>query len=302
MNFPDCRNELVQRERRGQLTHAERLALDAHVEGCPSCRMTRTLGHDFDNWHIVDSADAKRLARMMSTSTRWVTRPRRLAKPARTSWMLAAMATTLAAAATTITVSRLSTHSLPSAEGSTTSAIVGQLTQTTQPAPSAIDPARESAPLDVSEPTAAPSSVRGTDEVLVDRALPGVSTATLTAEQLLQRATQARRGGDTKDAARLFRRLQRDYPGSREARLSLVAFGTMLLEQGQAKAALDQFNRYLGSSSVAPLTAEALYGKGRALAQLGQGDEEQRTWRRLVNEYPKSPYASHAKRRLATSE
>jgi TolA-binding protein len=47
---------------------------------------------------------------------------------------------------------------------------------------------------------------------------------------------------------------------------------------------------------------EALYGRGRSLAALGNRSEEQRTWTRLLDQFPESPYAGHARRRLSELE
>jgi TolA-binding protein len=76
----------------------------------------------------------------------------------------------------------------------------------------------------------------------------------------------------------------------------------MLLEQGQSGAALAQFQRYLAASGGRNLSAEALYGKGRSLAQLGRITEEQSTWRTLLKQFPKSPYVSHAQKRLGLAK
>lgn len=310
MNTDDCRNELVLRERRGQLSSSERLALEAHLEICDSCRMTRLVGRDFDDFDAVDSADGERLARMMQASERWVNRPRRLAKPSRARWLLAAMATSLAAAATTVAVSSLHRAPPPPAEDALASArFAASTSRPSHPATlvAGAEPANDERMDDSTTPSSASVDAESKPKSIVptvtpqERVATGVGPAAQSAEQLLQKANLARRNGETKEALRLFRRLQREYPSSREAGLSFVTLGTMLLEQGQAASALEQFNRYLGMGAGAALTAEALYGKGRALAQLGLADQEQLTWRRLLSEFPKSPYATHAKRRLAVA-
>jgi TolA-binding protein len=302
----DCRNELVQRERRGQLSNSERLTLDAHVKFCDACRLTRLIGHDFDQWNVVGNADGERLERMMQSSERWVNRPRRLVRPLRARWLLAAMATTLAAAATTVAVTSQRRNHPPSAEGTTASAAsVAERTRREHPAPAQdVDTAAprpaEANPTHIATSTSERSIERVASATAASQERVGsnATAVVLSAEQLLQKANQARRSGDAKEAIRLFRRLQRDYPSSREAGLSLVALGTLLLERGQATLALEQFNRYLASAGAA-LTAEALYGKGQTLARLGLVAEEQQNWQRLLAKFPKSPYATHAKRRLA---
>ncbi|WP_434046179.1 MULTISPECIES: tetratricopeptide repeat protein [Sorangium] len=125
------------------------------------------------------------------------------------------------------------------------------------------------------------------------------SPAASTAEQLFREANDARRAGSTQRAIELYRALQKRFAGSPEATLSLVSLGGLLLNGGSAAAALAQFDRYLGAAGARPLAVEALYGRGRALRALGRSGDEAQTWRRLLREHPGSPYAEHARRRLA---
>ncbi|WP_437289561.1 tetratricopeptide repeat protein [Sorangium sp. So ce406] len=127
---------------------------------------------------------------------------------------------------------------------------------------------------------------------------PGAA-ASSTAEQLFREANDARRAGSTQRAIELYRALQKRFAGSPEATLSLVSLGSLLLNGGSAAAALAQFDRYLGVAGARPLAVEALYGRGRALRALGRAGDEAQTWRRLLREHPSSPYAEHARRRLA---
>jgi TolA-binding protein len=116
---------------------------------------------------------------------------------------------------------------------------------------------------------------------------------------LLQRANDARRRGDISQAISLYRQLQQMFPTSSEAVLSAAPLGGLLLEHGGARPALEQFDRYLRAAPSGVLVPEALYGRGRALRALGDASEERRTWRRLVQSFPDSPYAPLARRRLA---
>ena len=100
-------------------------------------------------------------------------------------------------------------------------------------------------------------------------------------------------------AASLYRRLQREFPGTPEALVSAVPLGRLLLDGGAARPALAAFDAYLRDVPRGPLVAEALYGKGRALEALGDRDEERRAWERLVGDHAGSAYVPHAQRRLA---
>ena len=119
---------------------------------------------------------------------------------------------------------------------------------------------------------------------------------------MFKRANQARREGRTRAALALYQTLQRQHPKSREAQLSHLSMGHLLLNGGNASTALDQFTRALRASAASPVQAEALYGKGLALARLGRSNEERSTWRTLLQEFPSSPYAGHAQRRLGDGE
>ncbi len=121
----------------------------------------------------------------------------------------------------------------------------------------------------------------------------------LSATALLAEAGRARAEGQLDRAASLYRRLQREFPGTPEALVSTVPLGRLLLDSGSARAALAAFDGYLRGMPRGPLVAEALYGKGRALEALGDGVEERRTWERLVTDQAGSAYAPHARRRLA---
>jgi TolA-binding protein len=126
--------------------------------------------------------------------------------------------------------------------------------------------------------------------------------ASRSAGDMLRQASNARRSGDAAGAVRLYRSLQHDFPDSSEAVLSSVALGGLLLEQRSPRSALIEFDAYLGSSRGGELVPEALYGRGRALATLGDRQEERRTWQRLLTDFPGSAYGPWARRRLADLE
>jgi TolA-binding protein len=127
---------------------------------------------------------------------------------------------------------------------------------------------------------------------------PRVAAVDETARGLFQRANDARRSGEGARAASLYKKLIARFPTSPEAALSQVRLGGMLLEQGDGRSALGHFDRYLAEQPGGALSPEALYGRGRALASLGRSAEEARAWTRLLADFPKSPYAAHARRRL----
>jgi len=64
-------------------------------------------------------------------------------------------------------------------------------------------------------------------------------------------------------------------------------------------AAARAWARQRPSSPRAVLVPEALYGRGHALAKAGELLQEQRTWQRLLRDFPTSAYAPLARRRIA---
>lgn len=299
MNWQDCRGELVLAERHGELPRVAQQALENHLRVCDSCRVLREYGGAFDALQPVEVRDAHRLDAMLSVSEQWLSQPRtqtwRLSPRPRYGFVLLVAAfavSSMAAAAATMVIRG-------SIEGPAPAAKVWPKVEV-QPTISAA--ASDGAVSRALSSSRALELVR--DEAAkhpAQRERHPESGAEVSAEQLLRQATLARRNGNLAQASKLFRHLQQRHPNARESRLSLVAFGTLLLETGQAAAALEQFNRYLATSSGPSLTAEALFGRGRALAQLGRRADEQVAWRQLIERFPSSPYVSHARKRLAAS-
>jgi TolA-binding protein len=117
------------------------------------------------------------------------------------------------------------------------------------------------------------------------------------AAKLFGEANQARRSGDIGRASGLYHLLQDQFPGSPEAELSRVTLALLLLDSGDAQAALSGFERYLAGSSRA-LEAEALVGRARALGRLGRHDLEAAAWREVQRKYSRSIYGRQADERL----
>ncbi|WP_437308947.1 tetratricopeptide repeat protein [Sorangium sp. So ce388] len=64
----DCRSELLTRVRRGVATEPDRLAFDAHLGACESCRFSWELAQDFDAVGAAEPGDAELLARIASVA------------------------------------------------------------------------------------------------------------------------------------------------------------------------------------------------------------------------------------------
>ena len=323
----ECRGELAARERRGELSNADRIALDAHLEACASCRMSRAIEADFAADSAVELDDAERIARLSSAARRWGQRRARPAVRASLRWIrrasplrvltLSAGALLIAGTASATAWWWRSAYRPPEPQPDARAAIVTSSrprawpparARAFEPPPAvAVEPPDSDSPLEpaldpVSDPSAAPHTAP-TPDAHRTATRPHARNLALrspreSAASLLRLAGEARGRGDIDVASSLYRRLQREFSDTREAALSSVPWGGILLRQGQAERALQQFDRYLATQPHGNLLPEALYGRGRALAGVGRGDEEKQTWRRLLAETPGSAYESHARRRL----
>jgi len=118
------------------------------------------------------------------------------------------------------------------------------------------------------------------------------------AAALFAEANRARRDGNVERAVGLYRDLQSLYPGSGESELSRALLAQVLLERGNAEAALTAFDRYLATDSPV-LNAESMVGRARCLEQLGRRDQAVVAWQLVQSRFPNSVHARLAAKRLA---
>jgi len=299
MNEEPCRAELAIRGRRGLLSQSGGLAFAAHLADCTSCRLDQQIFAELDEESVVEIRDGARIERLAAAGRDWAKGQQGgagkaipVARSPRV-WAAAVALVLLAgtAGATTWWMGRpaggtdhgVAPAIVPS-PGHAVRLPVARRPEVTEPA--AVIP-----------PSETPRSLEREAPLLrLAKATTGSS-----ASSLLRQAGDARREGDVERAMALYRRLQGDFAGSPEALLSKVPLGNLLLGRGRTRAALAQFDRYLVSTSSGVLVPEALYGRARALAALGDRPEEQRAWRRLLREFPASAYAPLARRRIAES-
>ncbi|HET7543813.1 MAG TPA: hypothetical protein VFK05_28270 [Polyangiaceae bacterium] len=155
------------------------------------------------------------------------------------------------------------------------------------PLPPAAPAATQSAPTGASGDPAHPAPVP------VGPARKPTVDEPLTSSELFARANQARRDGDIEQAITLYERLEQTYPNSVEAEDAKILRGNLLLMQRSPRAALREFEGYrLGA-----LSLEAVWGRAQALRKL-ESPEERAVLLELVRDYPHSPYAEAAKKRL----
>lgn len=307
MKVSDCDSELLDEARRRTLTSTEMMELRSHLADCHSCRHAQQVFEDFAEEPpalVDDSAEILAMSELASrllaerngrraASRVGVGRPVRIA-------MMAASLVLMAGTVSAIWLWRKPQAADSAPRGWVTApnsrrALFPRPSSVAQTAPAPEPPVPVPAPV-TSEPTGpeAPPLSGNRRPAGVRHASPPVSAALL-----LQHADDARRRGDVAQAIIWYRRLQQVFPTSSSAVLSAPSLGGLLLETGAVRSALGQFDHYLREAPTGVLVPEALYGRGCALRLLGEPAEELRTWRRLVIEFPDSPYAPLAHRRLA---
>jgi TolA-binding protein len=286
--------DLLERAGRGALNVADRARLEQHLAECAVCRVERALSAQAE----VDAQPLRDEKLMLARLKRDVTKHLHTSPAQRTRrkravgvlGLLVASAVTVVAAAAAVSLHRgtafwqttaappptVTHHSAPQAP-----ALV------TPPAPRAEEPVVEVA---VPVPSVAPPT----------KATPLEVTS---AAEAFSRANLARRDGKVKEAVRLYRTLQERYAGSSEELVSRVALGRLLLDRlGDSRGALVQFNSYLASPGSGALREEAMVGRALALARLGRSAEERAAWSALLEAWPKSAHAKHARARLVELE
>jgi TolA-binding protein len=308
-----CPDSLVARARTGSLSLPERSQLQLHLRHCEACRVSLLVGRDFDAAlaaqsddtlfvsQVVSAVRASRAARASgSMPVRGGRSKRRLlvygvaAALLTSSFVVGAASPALRhRAALFIGVQAAKEQGSPPT-ARIAAASVKRVSSSAKPelvaaSPQALLPAEEEpAPAAHDEHSVAVESAPARD---------GRS-----ARDMFAQANAERRAGDLPGATRLYQELQQRHPHSREAEVSRVTVGRLLLERSQdPKSALEQFDRALNApgSDHAGLGEEALFGRASALMRLGRTDDERKAWRQLLQQFPGSIYADRAHARLA---
>jgi hypothetical protein len=248
----------------------------AHLESCASCRLEEKWRVDFAEPATVASDDVleQRLVARVLERPALVARP---VRPRRTRYIVMAVAATLLV-------------------GLAFAANLGR----DEPAPVPVNvEAPAPLPSPAPSPVVVPTPTR--KEPVVEKKAPAIpssnATAAPSAEELFTRANSARRAGSVDQALSSYRELQRTWPKSRQALASRVLVGRLLLDRGDARGALPEFDAYLGSGGT--LSEEALAGRALALERLGRTSEERVAWQTLLERHPGTLHRTHAEGRLA---
>jgi TolA-binding protein len=283
-----CPDNLLIGYRRGVLSDEEQARLDGHLGGCPTCRLTLQVGTDFDG--VLDTVPgddliAARFARNLAAKVQ-PPRSARRGEKRRLTWVaIAAIAVTASAG---LAAARLGAW--PFATPVARSPAAASADRAARRARKPIAQGDLALPAAV-EPTPSPSS----EPAAIERS---AAPSAPRAADLFAQANARRRDGEPKRARALYRQLQQLYPRSPEVEVSHVSLGRVHLELGEARDALEQFERYLAEHPRGPLAEEALFGQASALERLGRTAAERRTWQALLAAYPSSVYAARARHRL----
>lgn len=285
--------DLLDKMAAGTLSEAEHEHLTAHLNDCEVCRFTLDVHDDLEleaTGLEFGRVSAHRLLGLTSEVAQPSIPPRR--RPRRPILIAVGVFAVASGAAALVGSGHLPWTEASVAEPSARPPIVMQGTPRAAPARRAkVAPAPEPTAEEAKEPVVEHEATKPS------AGQPQSASSDATAAELFASANEARRNANVAQATRLYHQLQRRFPTSAEAQLSLVTLGRLQLDSGNASAALSTFTRYLARGG-RPLEVEALYGRALALGRLGMSAQEQQAWRALINKHPGSGYANKARERL----
>jgi TolA-binding protein len=306
--------DLLEKAALGDLDEAEQTRLDAHLARCSVCRMETQLRADFALELATDEPidhtvalgiDGIAPAPVVARESRVELRPsrRKSKRVTRAVWLLAAAALLVGG----VSAAAMGLNPAPWARAvlqpaaAPADAVAPEKKHVTVHRPVVAAPEPVVADLPAVSVTAAPLPAPIVAAV-TPRPRPAIveTPVTVGPAEIFQSETEARRGGDYARALDFDRDLEGRYPTSREAQVSRVTIGRLLLDRGDPAGAIAKFDAYLGAGS-GQLGEEAMVGRATALERLGKTDEAARAWAALVAAFPESPYAAHARARLESS-
>jgi TolA-binding protein len=328
--------ELIDKAERGPLEEAERAILDRHLAACAVCRFEMSAREDFRAFDRLNgsafSEDA--IDQIVGASLRGAdvrdskidgnlrpisTRPRALQAGRRWAVLLAVAVLLVSAQATArwlgirapswlmpSTMTTVTTNTAAAEDATKTASTASKM----QPVAAATIPqANQSANETDVAPSTTDLSASNTNLTPV-RSIPTHGAATTapvinpapivrpdpSASALFSVANADREQGKHIVATREYRELLEDYPNAPEADLSRATLGRLLLDDGDATAALPLFDAYLKTGG--PLREETMANRATALERLHRSSEEADAWQALLDAYPQSLHAERARQRL----
>jgi TolA-binding protein len=325
-----CTDDRVVPARRGALSPGEWQDFATHLTECVECRIAWRLGNDFEHSAAARPGDERIIARGVKAALALSTRPHtkliRFAIAASVTLVMAGMAsagivlqirhsTPAPSPPESVKVRPTKTRgagaarATPAVPAESPAAPAAETPPATEPAPTA--PSQAAPPTTPAAATKSPPVVRAPAQAAARApqqvaaldpfegaghpASPPLSPHRQDAPGLFAQALTERQEGRSQTAIATFRSLQREFPASREATVSLVSLGDLLLGTGLRAEALLAFETYLQRAPSGTLLPEAWIGKARALDALGRATEARAAWREIAKRFPDSPYARRAR-------
>jgi hypothetical protein len=298
-----CPDDLLARARSGDLSELERRALTTHLTHCGACATSAVVAALFQEGAESSPADASIVARVARRAGAKHADGRRVRRWRGPAFAAATAALLLVTTGALAWVGRQGVGGPPSIFHRSPDVPAMASKDHTQPKPPAsveIRPLPQAADAVVGPPVShakrRPATARAATVSVIEQPL-APNAATIFAD-----ANATRRRGDLRGAVTLYQALRRQFAETSEARLSAISLGDVLLDLGSPDRALEAFGAYLAESASGSLREEALFGRTRCLHALDRGPAELDTWKALLREFPRSAYASLARRRIAELE
>jgi hypothetical protein len=149
----------------------------------------------------------------------------------------------------------------------------------------------------------APSPQPAVAPAVPPRSEPTPASVADASRDLLEQANRMRAARRWRDAERLYARVAREYAGSDEAYVALIASATLRLEHtGRAQDALAMYRRALALRPRGDLVEQVRYGIAEAHRALAEPEQEARALRSFLDAHAASLRAPDARARLRELE
>ena len=320
MSIPSsCTDDRVVRARRGTLSPREWQEFAGHLVACLDCRIAWRLSADFERSAAAQPGDERLIARGVKLAMTSPVRSRRLVVRIAIAASATLVAVGFASGAMLWRTRTLPPVVAPQQERPTRAQrarrsgdirlVLTDPTTVTEPAPTGETIAENQPPVvsggrplakgsHLALRTLGVSPARPTQEAASAHPPEEAFPSSLTPPPhpdgpaaLFAEAVAERQQGRAQYSIASFRALERRFPDSREAVVSLISLGDLLLGTGSVADALTVFESYLLHAPNGTLVPEALAGKARALGRLGRATEAEAIRREIARRFPDFPYA-----------
>lgn len=296
------RTDLVCRAHRERLSPDDQREFTRALQGSMEARLLNLALTELDRESLVQRGDEDIVARIANQTSRNVRMRTRVTRP---SLLLAAVALLGAGVATG---AFLGADSRKSSDGSPTASaypLAGSAVPSCGPKvapPTSPEPVEHP---ESSEPALAESQIRSTTSsgelaravtITTNRAVEAdPPSASPDVESTFVQANRLRRQNQFEPAIRAYRSIVDGFPATPQAQLSRMALAKLLspADPNQALAYYESVISHGGH-----LRAEALWGKAEVARRLGRGNVERDALSALARDFPQTPYAEVARKRL----